>query len=375
MTEQQPVDRIRTAAAALVVVALAVRVSLWSYTSDDVVYFFGPWREALREAGAWDGLALDVSDYTPPYLYALALTTLLPIDALHAVKLMALATDALLLLSVLLLLRQRGLAAPRVLVGTAAVALTPTVVVNGALWGQSDAGWLGLAVAGLACAAAGRPWWAMALTGVSLAVKLQAGFLVPVLVVLVVTRAVPIRAVLAVPVGYLVMFLPALGAGAPPSVLYAAYVEQAGEYPAMTLNAPNLWQLLPDRPDILALPATVATVVLVLLTVAVVARLRPPEDAVALVRTALLFALLCPFFLPHMHERYFFAADVLAVLYAVVQRGRWAVPLLVVSASLLSYVPYLARTAPVVPFPVLTLTMALALGVVARDLARSGRTA
>ena len=48
-----------------------------------------------------------------------------------------------------------------------------------------------------------------------------------------------------------------------------------------------------------------------------------------------------PFFLPHMHERYFYLADVLAVCWAVANVRRIPVAVLVCGSSLASYSVYL----------------------------------
>ena len=94
---------------------------------------------------------------------------------------------------------------------------------------------------------------------------------------------------------------------------------------------------------------------------------HPSPTRTDVLRVALLFSLLVPYLLPHMHERYFFAADVLAVLYAVAVPRRWWVPVAVTTASLLSYLPYLFATPSAVPFPALSLVMGAALLAVLHD--------
>jgi Gpi18-like mannosyltransferase len=49
-----------------------------------------------------------------------------------------------------------------------------------------------------------------------------------------------------------------------------------------------------------------------------------------------------PFFLPRMHERYFYLADVISLLYAFYNPRRWYLPVLIILASTLSYMPYLS---------------------------------
>jgi len=82
--------------------------------------------------------------------------------------------------------------------------------------------------------------------------------------------------------------------------------------------------------------------------------------------------ILVPYFLPAMHERYFFLADVLSVVAAFyVPRRLWPVPLLVQFASAFSYVPFLAGRRGVEAIPVdfwiLALAMLLALALVLRE--------
>jgi hypothetical protein len=56
---------------------------------------------------------------------------------------------------------------------------------------------------------------------------------------------------------------------------------------------------------------------------------------------ALLLSLGIPFILPHMHDRYFFVADVLSLAFAMVFPKLFPVPLLVQFGSLLGYHAYL----------------------------------
>lgn len=65
---------------------------------------------------------------------------------------------------------------------------------------------------------------------------------------------------------------------------------------------------------------------------------------------ALSFKLQAVFFLPQMHERYFYLADVLTIVTAFYIRRFWPVAVAVSASSLLSYAPFLWRTTPV-PLP------------------------
>ena len=82
---------------------------------------------------------------------------------------------------------------------------------------------------------------------------------------------------------------------------------------------------------------------------------------------AMFFAIFLPFVMPKMHERYFFLADALAVLYAARYSRRRYLPLLVAGASLTSYCSYLMRQVPV-DQRVSALMMLAALVIVGRDM-------
>jgi Gpi18-like mannosyltransferase len=104
---------------------------------------------------------------------------------------------------------------------------------------------------------------------------------------------------------------------------------------------------------------------------AIVPRTLTPELTLAL---ATFSVLLAPFVLPHMHERYFYAADVFTIVLAF-YRPRWAfIALLVQLASLLSYWPFLFRH-DAVPLALLALVETAAVVALAALVVRLARAA
>ena len=124
------------------------------------------------------------------------------------------------------------------------------------------------------------------------------------------------------------------------------------------------------RDDLMPMMQNAALYACVLLTLLVVlywlthAKEVTPDMTLDL---ALFFAIFLPFVMPKIHERYFFLADMLSILYAARYRNRRFMPLLVVGASLMSYMPILTRQRPV-DERILGLMMLGALIAVSRDL-------
>jgi Gpi18-like mannosyltransferase len=67
-------------------------------------------------------------------------------------------------------------------------------------------------------------------------------------------------------------------------------------------------------------------------------------SAKGIVFISLACVLLLPYFLPRMHERYFYLADLFSVLYALYDPKRWYIPVLVVtSSSFIAYMGFLSQ--------------------------------
>src|SRR5205814_981863 len=85
-----------------------------------------------------------------------------------------------------------------------------------------------------------------------------------------------------------------------------------------------------------------------------------------LVCGALLSVLLLPYFLPGMHERYFYAADVFSLIYVFYRPQRWWAACLIQLASAFTYLPYLFDVEPL-PRECLAVAITAAIVAVAID--------
>lgn len=328
----------------LVVLALAVRWAGRNEITPDMRIFF-VWYSKLDKAGGFAGLRQEIGNYNAPFLYLFVILTYLPGSTLIKIKLIWFLFDVLLVHFTyrIVALRWDGWRIPAL--AALIMAFLPTVVVNSSFYGQCDAIWGAFAMGGLYQLLRGRQWWGVALFTVALAFKPQAIFIFPLLVLLVLAGQLRLRTLLAVPMVYVALDLPAIFAGRDPVELLTLYSpsRQAEYVPALTSNAASMYAFLPvtTRLDTLkTLGYVFAAILVVGVTYALIAsrvRLEPKR----IVTAAALFAALVPFVLPGMHERYFFLADVFTILLAFYRPRWWFVPLIVQAASLLSYLPFL----------------------------------
>ena len=112
-----------------------------------------------------------------------------------------------------------------------------------------------------------------------------------------------------------------------------------------TYNAPSFYQWLPaNAPAYWKWVGIILAGLLVLAVAALAWRSKQKITGAMLIKIALVFALALPFLLPEMHERYFYLADVLSIIYAFYFPRYFFVAILVQVCSLLSYAPYFLNT-------------------------------
>ncbi|MBI1178877.1 DUF2029 domain-containing protein [bacterium] len=358
---------------AIVAGSLLLRLSLVNFESGDYRLFLSSWYDFFVEHGQWHGLGMRQPDaiYAPLYLYLISMSTLLPLPKLFAIKLISLIGDYIAAWYVWRLGKRFSPQGWAPWVAMTAFLFLPTVVMNGAIWGQCDILYTAGFLASLFYLIEKRPVAALVAFGFSCAFKPQAIFWCPSLAGLLVAGRLPWKWIWIPGAVYIGCALPALLAGKP--VMDALWRWGSDFRSDLTAGAPNWYQWVSvDQSTVLWWLGIVLTLVVTALFVIGIQRTAadPFHENRRLVSWALLSVLFPPFFLPWMHDRYFFPADVLSVLYAVFVRGGWRVAILVQFASAFAYLPFLFHTEPV-PLPLLSLVTMVALGLVVVEFART----
>jgi len=335
--------------AALAAIAVLARWAGWREKTDDMNIFF-QWYNQMKANGGLQGLGTEIGNYNAPFLYCLWAVMHLPGPLILKIKAVWCVFDVLLAVFAyrVVALHRPGRRVPAL--AALATVLLPTVVLNASLLGQVDAMWAAFALGGVYYLLRDRPWLGVALCGVSFAFKPQGVFIFPLLFVLALTGKIKWRTLLAVPAVFVALDLPAILLGRNPVELLTIYGmgRQARNVDLLTHRAPSLYAFIPEnarsgslRTVGYLLAAAVVLGVIFVLVVRAVEWTRP-----RLLLAAAFFALLMPYLLPGMHERYFYLADVLTLMLAFYRPRLWYVPVLVQAGSLLSYVEYLAAGSP-----------------------------
>lgn len=332
----------------LFILALIVRLPWFHFITTDYYYFLEPWYSFIVDNGYFAALKYHppASDYNPPYLYLLSLGALLFPGSRDYIVIKSISVIFDLVLAFFVykcvsLKYGKSRAAPRV--AALVTLLFPTVILNGSAWGQGDSLYSSLLVACLYAQLSGRQIWAFVAFGLSLAFKPQAVFLAPFFLWMLVKKQVDWRYFFLSPLVYVATLLPAWIIGRPLGDLLMIYINSTGQYRRLTFNAPNLYQWIPNR-YFSWYQVGVAFAALVVIVIAVIVyRSRVEVTGNLVVYLATLSVLIMPFVLPNMHDRYYFPAEVMAIVFAFYLPKYWFTPVIIGTTSLIVYLHYLYR--------------------------------
>lgn len=347
--------------------AIALRLSLIAFESADYFLFFRDWYRVIQEQGVLALVSLKY-DYTPSYLYLLYWVSVLfpKLSSVAAIKLPSIVFDFLSAYLVFQIVRLKYPHGPAPIFAYFFVLFAPTIILNSALWGQTDSIYTAFLLMCMYFLLTGGGAFAAIAFGVALAFKLQAIFLAPLLLVLALKGRLPWKHFLWIPLMYLILILPAWVAGRPLEDLLRIYLDQTQSYPFLSLNAPTLYAWLPESMYAVFYPAGMiwAGGFVFLYLVAVIKSHAKLSQALIL-NLGMLSVLLVPFFLPKMHERYFYPADMLSIVYGFFFPGQFFIPIAMGLISLFAYQPFLFGR-QLIPVEILSVGILVVLVCVAR---------
>ena len=319
--------------AAVCAAAMLARVSFIEHVSGDYEIYLANWMDKFRAVSFREGMRQNIGEYNVLYQYILFLITRLPVPALYAVKTASFVGDALLSGACA---RLAGQGKRQNAVALCAALLLPVSVLNGGMFAQCDGLYAACALWGLAFSLEGKPTAGAICFALSLAFKLQAMFILPVVAVLWSARKLRLADALTFLLTLAATALPALLGGKSVGQILSIYIGQTGLYNGLTYNAPGFFGLMNTNGLDVYAYGNFGMMLALGAVCALLAHAMPRAekmDRTDWVRTSLLMVLLCVFLLPRMHERYFYLADVLAVVLACRDKRYTAPAALIALAS------------------------------------------
>ena len=323
--------------------AICLRLFLFPHESGDFNAFLRHWMARMRDMGWPLQIAVPVTNYNPLYTYILAGLSYLPFSDLYLIKCASVVFDCVLGVSVLFILKNSLKLKDGVsLAGFTVAMIVPSFILNSGMWGQCDSFYASLLFIGLYLCMRDAPKRGCFFLGLALATKLQAAIVFPILLFFLAYGKVSVRHLFLILAAYVLTLVPAVVAGRSVGDIINIYLNQIGTYRGLTMGAPTFWAIFPENLYQKFLPVAlgVASIVVFVLTFLMLI-IRKIKDKTDFWDVAFLYALMVPYFLPKMHERYFYVAVVLAIIYLFKYPKKWPLSVGIILIDLFAYAPFL----------------------------------
>lgn len=324
-------------------VGIALRVVFRHFESNDYIHCFVPWISHFTDGSGFRGIAGDYYNYPPLYMYMMYLVSLVPTAPLYPLKFVSCVWDVALSFFSAGTIWEMTKDKKKALFAYGLILCLPTVVSNSAMFTQCDVMYVALIVGSIYMYVKDKPRASMLFYAFGFSLKMQVFFVLPVYVYLWVKRKYKIQQFLYLPVVYVLLCIPAVLGGKSFKELLLLYVGQAQQEPwMMSWFWPNIYQLFGPHhfyPFFSKAGMFGAIAVVMVLLYYMAKRLNATSPKLVL-KMMLCYSLVVPFFLPYMHERYGYLADVLACLVFLI----WPKKLyLAVAEIIISYAAYVSH--------------------------------
>lgn len=325
-----------------------IRWKLMPIESADYWGFLEDWMRQIREGGGYRSLGHQISNYTSPYMYIMCFLSYITDNDLYALKLVSVCFDYAASIAIFLLIFQMTGNVKKSILGMAVLLLSPTVIIDSAYWCQCDIIYTTFILYALYNFFKNNSKWCLIFIGISFAFKQQVLFIVPFLMIMwLKKRTIRLVHFLWVPVIYVISTLPAWMMGRDFKELLLIYFDQSETYPWGTLEYPNIYALLGEAmPDMRhADEVSGAGIFMTIILLGCLAYYFYTKDinmTDELIMTLALFTVgVIVYCLPHMHDRYGFLIDILAIVYGVINIKKLPITFGFFIVSILSFMPYL----------------------------------
>ena len=302
-------------AVACAFLGLALRYLAREHATADAALYLIPWYVFARDHGV-GGLGEAFTNYTPFYSYLLLIAA--QFDRLGQPLSLVKAISTIFELGCAIVAAQivwRATRAPlRTSLAFCGVWLAPTALFNGALWGQADSIWTFFVLVSVSLFMRERN--GVLPFAVACAVKAQGVFLGPFVLGMILRRKIHWAWLAAIPAVYLILAIPVLLAGRPIASVFRVYMDQAGVFHRLTMNAANIWVFAGAAPYAIGVAVGLALAAAAGLALSIFIERSKRDGPTFILLTACASLMLMPYLLPKMHDRYFYAFELASIALA-----------------------------------------------------------
>lgn len=318
-------------------IALLLKFYLFDYEYVDYVVFLSQWVSEIKANGYLHALKEPFYNYTPAYMYILTVIAKLDLYPLYAIKFASVFFEFILAYFIGRLAFLYFKKENYFLIAFLAVLFIPTVLLNSSFMSQCDSIYASFAIGSIYFALTKRNWTAMILLGIAFCFKAQTAVILPFYFVYMLRGHIKWYYFLLVPIIYFISVIPVWAVGRPLSELLTIYIGQSDYNKTPVGSFANFYMWVWIMGGYFKEFGLIFTTLLTLIGGYLLSNKKYNFTIETWLKLALLSAIICPFFLPGMLERYMYIGDMLAILYAMMRVRNIFASIGIITVSFLSY--------------------------------------
>ena len=344
----------------ITIVSLKIRTNFIRLESGDYQNFLYTWFNQIKEGGGLLALKQEIGDYNIPYLFIIAILSYLPINPLISIKMVSIIFDYSMAIVAMLIIyeifKDKKNKHIYALLTYSIVVILPTVVLNSSAWAQCDSIYTTFILLSLLFIIKEKYFKAFIFFGIAFSFKLQSIFILPVFIILyLANKKFSIYYFFIIPIVNIIMCLPAIMAGRSVISCFSIYFNQTGTYTDyISMNFPSIYAMLIKPIGGSNLIANVDkafssfgilfTLSIFVIIAIIVIYKDIKIDKKMVISLSLWSVMICTFLLPSMHDRYMYMADVISIIWFIINKKKIYIPIAINFISLYTYIEYLYAT-------------------------------
>lgn len=327
----------------MIIIGLLIRFILFDWVSADYKVFIEKWLEFINSHDGFNSLKYVFTNYNLPYVIILVIINYIPINSLYLVKFVSVIFDILLaFLGYKFVINLNG-DKNKAFTCFSLILFLPTVIMNSSQWAQCDAIYAFFSLLSIYLLIKNKITLSFIMYGVAFAFKLQAIFLLPAFGILFLCKKeIKIYHFLIIPLVNFILCLPAVFFGASPIYTYKIYFLQSSTY-EHSMNVMNYYNYYSrnftfTHEKIINIIGIVITAIVFLGILIYSLKNKNKFNNKSIMLLFLLSITTCYFFLPCMHDRYLYCADILSIIIYFSILNKKYIPIVINTCSFLSYI-------------------------------------
>lgn len=336
-------SKVKWGCVATIIIGLIVKISWLDYQFADYIAFLEQWVKYMKANGYFYSLKDVFYNYTPLYMYVLALIAKLGVYPLYAIKFLSIFFDYIIAFFCGGIAYQVTKKDITKWLAFAIIPIIPTVILNGAVMAQCDAIYVAFTIGSVYFLFKRKLVVSMIFLGIAFSLKAQAAMVLPFFFIFMLRGGVKWYHFTIVPLVYVVSVLPAWALGRPiisSLLIYRAQASYSANNGIQELVSffPNIYQWIDKLLNYNSIYGLATMTIITLVSGYILSQKKYTFTLETWIKLLLLSTIICPFLLPGMHERYMYSGDIVAGLYILLYPRKAYLGLGIIFVSFYSYI-------------------------------------